>query len=162
MQTGNLKEVMDQLKSLVSEGNSMAARIQELEHVIRMRDQEIIMLQNMVDEANAMRSELENQLEELKQMQGHFAEIKQMTEASRATNSMRHAPIMSKKHYDEQIAGLKEQNTLLKVQLNDLQYQFNELAAQIPTSTTEAENLSKEAMGWNEESPPIDGLETDL
>ena len=115
MNEHNPSEVMDQRKSLVSEGNSLSARIQEYEDLLAKRNEEIALLQTMVENANAMRSSLENQLLELQQLQQHFTELKRMAEKTKDTISS--SPLMSRTQYEEQIALLVEENASLKLQL---------------------------------------------
>lgn len=126
----NTNEVMDQLKSLIGESNSMAERIREYEHLLRVRDQEIELLQQMVEDAHVLRSTLENQLQELRDLQQHFNELSEITAASKRINSTAHTPIQSKQHYEEQIDRLKEHNTLLQVQLDDLQDRYRDMNRQ--------------------------------
>lgn len=126
----NTNEVMDQLKSLIGESNSMAERIREYEHLLRVRDQEIELLQQMVEDAHILRSSLENQLQELRDLQQHFNELSEITAASKRSSSNAHTPIQSKQHYEEQIDHLKEHNTLLQVQLDDLHDRYRDMNRQ--------------------------------
>ena len=78
---------------------------------------EITLLQNMVENANAMRSNLENQLLELKQLQNHFSELKTLADKTKENTIQAISPIMSRAQYDEQIALLTEENEALKQEL---------------------------------------------
>jgi len=109
--------VMEQLKSLMSEGNSMSARILEYEQLLQKRNEEITLLQNMVENANAMRSNLENQLLELKQLQNHFSELKTLADKTKENTIQAVSPIMSRAQYDEQIAFLTKENEALRQEL---------------------------------------------
>lgn len=62
-------EFLMQIKSLISEGNSMAARLAEFEQILSKKNNEIDLLQDMLSEATALNSTLENQIETLQNIQ---------------------------------------------------------------------------------------------
>ena len=69
-------DVLGKFKLLVSENQSLTERLKEFEKIVSARDFEIEMLNQMVSEASAMRSTVENQLLELKTLREQIEEMK--------------------------------------------------------------------------------------
>ena len=74
------EDVLGKFKQLVSENQSLAERLKECEKIIAARDNEIEMLNQLVCEASEMRSNIENQLLELKSLQEKMDEMKKFIE----------------------------------------------------------------------------------
>jgi hypothetical protein len=75
MTPGSASELVDKLKRLVSESNSLAAQFGELEEIIKSKNEEIELLQSMLDESHARISMLENRVEELAALQEKLGEL---------------------------------------------------------------------------------------
>lgn len=69
-------DVLGKFKLLVSENQSLTERLKEFEKIVSARDFEIEMLNQMVSEASAMRSTVENQLLELQTLREQIEEMK--------------------------------------------------------------------------------------
>ena len=69
-------DVLGKFKQLVSENQSLTERLKEFEKIVSARDFEIEMLNQMVSEASAMRSTVENQLLELQTLREQIEEMK--------------------------------------------------------------------------------------
>ena len=74
------EDVLGKFKLLVSENQSLKERLKECEKIISARDNEIEMLNQWVSEASEMRSNIENQLLELKSLQEKIDEMKKFIE----------------------------------------------------------------------------------
>ena len=74
------EDVLGKFKLLVSENQSLKERLKECEKIISARDNEIEMLNQWVSEASEMRSNIENQLLELKSLQEQIDEMKKFIE----------------------------------------------------------------------------------
>ena len=74
------EDVLGKFKLLVSENQSLKERLKECEKIISARDKEIEMLNLWVSEASEMRSNIENQLLELKSLQEKIDEMKKFIE----------------------------------------------------------------------------------
>ena len=115
----------EEYKSLLALNSSLAARLEEHAGIIRDRDNEIAMLQSMLTEANAYRSNLDNQVFELKEVQQSIQQLQQQLEGTSyiGTNTFTGTAVSM----DQQVDNLKFQYTYLQTQLNDLQKQLVEL-----------------------------------
>ena len=76
MPNSSAGDVLGKFKQLVSENKSLAERLKEFEKIVSARDFEIEMLNQMVSEASAMRSTVENQLLELQTLREQIEEMK--------------------------------------------------------------------------------------
>jgi len=74
------EDVLGKFKLLVSENQSLTERLKECEKIISARDNEIEMLNQLVSEASEMRSNVENQLLELKSLREQIEEMKKFIE----------------------------------------------------------------------------------
>jgi DNA repair exonuclease SbcCD ATPase subunit len=74
------EDVLGKFKLLVSENQSLRERLKECEKIIAARDSEIEMLNQLVSEASEMRSNIENQLQELKSLREQMEEMKKFIE----------------------------------------------------------------------------------
>jgi len=70
--------VFDKLKQLLAENNSLTERLDIATATITARDREIEILQQMLDEANEMRSNFENKLQELNTLQQQLEEMRRL------------------------------------------------------------------------------------
>ena len=70
--------IFEKLKSVLSENNSLAERLEIANATITSRDREIEVLQQMLDEANEMRSNFENKLQELNTLQQQLEEMRRL------------------------------------------------------------------------------------
>jgi predicted nuclease with TOPRIM domain len=79
-------EIVEKLKYLMAENNSLVARLDESLAVITSRDKEIEILLQMLFEANETRSLLEHRLTEFQQLQTQVKELKKLIALSAAQN----------------------------------------------------------------------------
>lgn len=70
--------VFDKLKQVLAENNSLVERLDIATAGIISRDKEIEILQQMLDEANEMRSNFENKIKELDLLQQQINEMKRL------------------------------------------------------------------------------------
>lgn len=70
--------IFDKLKQVLSENNSLMERLNIATATIASRESEIAVLQQMLDEANEMRSHVENKLRELEFLQQQLDEMKRL------------------------------------------------------------------------------------
>jgi chromosome segregation ATPase len=73
-------DMFGKFKQLVSENQSLTERLKECEIIISSRNNEIDMLNQLVSEAGQMRSNMENQLQELKSLQDQIEQMKKFIE----------------------------------------------------------------------------------
>ena len=73
-------DLLGKFKQLVAENKSLTERLRECENIIAARENEIDMLNQLVSEASEMRSNIENQLQELKSLQDQIEQMKKFTE----------------------------------------------------------------------------------
>jgi predicted nuclease with TOPRIM domain len=73
-------EVLEKFKVLVAENLSLKERLKECEKIIAARNNEIEMLNQLVSEGSEMRSNVENQLLELKSLHEQIEEMKKFIE----------------------------------------------------------------------------------
>lgn len=69
-------DVLRKFKQLVAENQSLTEKLKEFEKIVSARDIEIDMLNQLVSEASEMRSNIENQLLELKSLREQIEEMK--------------------------------------------------------------------------------------
>ena len=73
-------DLLGKFKQLVAENKSLTERLRECENIIAARENEIEILNQLVSEASEMRSNIENQLQELKSLQDQIEQMKKFTE----------------------------------------------------------------------------------
>jgi seryl-tRNA(Sec) selenium transferase len=118
---------MDRLKHLVSENNSLSAKLEECRQIIVSRDNEIEVLHNMVAEAGAMRSVTDNKIEELGLLQDYIAEIKEVVQKVPLTEAGSPELPVQITISEEELEEMKALNTYQQIQLRDLQAKLNGL-----------------------------------
>jgi chromosome segregation ATPase len=127
MEITSFPHLLEQIKTLVSEGNSMAKRLEESEYIIGSRDKEIEFLQQMVTDANTFRSSLENQLIELQEMKDGMKVMKQLADTASYTKEGLTAKQDSLLKEHSEISRLKNENAQLALQLADLKNELEEM-----------------------------------
>ncbi len=70
--------IFEKLKTVLSENHSLAAMLELANATINSRDLEIEILQQMVDEGNEIRSNLENRTRELALLQQQLEELRRL------------------------------------------------------------------------------------
>lgn len=130
MEINDIGELMERLKHLVSENNSLAAKLEECRQIIASRDKEIDLLHNMVAEAGAQRSVTDNKMEELDLLQDYIAEIKQVVQNVSYTGDNTNQQQTSHVTITEQeLEEMQAMNTYQQIQLKDLQSKLAEMKA---------------------------------
>ena len=74
------EDILGKFKLLMSENQSLTERLKECEKIISARGIEIEMLNQLVSEASEMRSNIDNQLLELKSLREQIEEMKKFIE----------------------------------------------------------------------------------
>jgi DNA repair ATPase RecN len=120
MEINNIGEILDRLKRLVAENNSLLTKLEECRTIITARDKEIEVLHNMVAEAGAMRSVTDNKIEELNLLQNYIAEIKDVVQHASFNSGGMPMQQAHTTFSDEELEEIKELNTYLQVQLREL------------------------------------------
>jgi chromosome segregation ATPase len=127
METNGNINILSEYKRLLALNMSLEARLDDYSQMIKERDNEIIMLQQMLTEANSYRSSLDNEVNELQQLQQSIAQLKQQAEESPYAGTSRHLRAGAIVSVNQQLENLKLQYTSLQVQLSEVQAQCLEL-----------------------------------
>ena len=127
METNGNINILSEYKKLLALNMSLEARLNDYSQMIKERDNEIIMLQQMLTEANSYRSSLDNEVNELQQLQQGIAQLKQQAEESSYAGTSRHLRPGETVSMNQQLESLKLQYTSLQVQLSEVQAQCLEL-----------------------------------
>ena len=122
-------EFLVQIKSLISEGNSMAARLAEFEYIITKKNNEIDLLQDMLSEATALNSTLENQIETLQNIQQGIDNATTLQYSPSMVDNTAFDVEVEKDEpaNEEDIDELKEKNRSLKTQIVALKHHVENL-----------------------------------
>jgi len=120
-------DILGEYKKLLALNMSLEARLDNYSQMIKERDNEIIMLQQMLTEANSYRSSLDNEVNELQQLQQGIAQLKQQAEESPYFGTSKHLRAGETVSVNQQLQNLKLQYTSLQVQLSEVQAQCLEL-----------------------------------
>ena len=151
METNGNINILSEYKKLLALNMSLEARLNDYSQMIKERDNEIIMLQQMLTEANSYRSSLDNEVNELQQLQQGIAQLKQQAEESFYAGTSRHLRAGETVSVNQQLESLKLQYTSLQVQLSEVQAQClelnnrNLLLQQNTSRTAELESLLENA-----------------
>ena len=118
--------ITPEVKRLNAINASLETRLGECESIIRRRDAEIEMLQAMVTESGAHRSNLDRDVTELKSLQQGLKELQQQVAASSYIGADRISP-MQPVGVHQQLQDLGLRYTYLQTQLTDVEKQVLEL-----------------------------------
>ncbi len=126
MTPGSASELVEKLKHLVSESNSLAAQFNELEAIIKSKNEEIELLQTMLDESHANISTLESRVEELSALQEKLGELEtipllETSIPATERETINAAPLPD--HSDE-LDELRTKNIRLQEKLDELHEQL--------------------------------------
>ena len=120
-------DILDEYKKLLALNKSYEGRLDEYAHILKGREEEIGMLQQMLTEATSYRSGLDSQVNELKELQQNIGLLKQQAEASSYIGTSKHLRLGETVSSQQQLESLQLQYTYLQTQLSDLQAQCLEL-----------------------------------
>ena len=127
METNGNINILSEYKKLLALNMSLEARLNDYSQMIKERDNEIIMLQQMLTEANSYRSSLDNEVNELQQLQQGIAQLKRQAEELPYAGTNKHLRTGETASVNQQLENLKLQYTSLQVQLSEVQAQCLEL-----------------------------------
>ena len=116
-----------EFKSLLAFNASLSDRLGECESIIRRRDAEIEMLQAMVTESGAHRSNLDSDVNELKSLQQGLKELQQQVAGAQYIGTNRISPTPPPAGLQQQLDDLRLRYTYLQAQLADVEKQVLEL-----------------------------------
>ena len=129
MENKGYLEILDRLKLLIGENKSLQAMLEEYKFIVDARDKEIIMLQQMLTGANAMKSQVDDKLLELEELQEYIGKIKKVEEKA----AYKYAGIQQQGNAEEDaeqaMEEMKELNDWQKTQLAELKIQVKEINA---------------------------------
>jgi hypothetical protein len=120
-------EFLQQIKSLISEGNSMAARLAEFEQILSKKNNEIDLLQDMLSEATALNSTLENQIETLQHVQQGIDNATLLHYNPTTIDTTPDEIDDTEDDVIDNMNGLKEKNRSLKTQIAALKHHVDNL-----------------------------------
>lgn len=121
--TGN-SDLLTAFKKLLAENKSQEARLEDYAKIINSRNNEIDMLQTMISDANEYRSTMDNQVKELKDLQGYISNLQQLVEgASNMTTGGQHQS-GSNGSAGRQLENFKLNSAYSQSQITDLQTQL--------------------------------------
>lgn len=126
MNTGSATELVEKLKRLVSESNSLAAQFSELEGIIKSKNEEIELLQSMLDESHASISMLESKVEELSSLQEKLEELDSIpfSESPIAPKQVEPIDAAPPTDHNEEMDELRIKNIRLQEKLDELHDQL--------------------------------------
>lgn len=124
--TGNIN-ILDEFKRLLALNGSLEARLDEYTKIIKGRDNEIEMLQAMLTESSAYRSNLDSQVNELNELQESIAQLRQQFAGSSYIGSSKNTYPVNTIGVEQQLEEMKMQYAYLQTQMTDLQIQLIEL-----------------------------------
>lgn len=127
MNTNEQEENIARINHLIAENESLKEQLREYKHIIGARDREINILATEAEEATILRSDLDNKLDQLQFLQNHIGKLQQQAEGAAGRETELEMYINEGVSVEHQLADLKQQYTYLKTQLNDLQYQLQEV-----------------------------------
>lgn len=127
MDTGSNPNIVEEFKKLIALNGSLSARLREHENIIKGRDNEIEMLQSMLTDATIYRSNLDNQVDELDKVQAGIRKLQQQVQGASFIGASRYGNISGDAETKLQLAELQLQYNYLQTQLTDLQKQLLEL-----------------------------------
>ena len=127
MPNNNDIDILGEYKKLLALNSSFESRLDEYARIIKERDYEIEMLQEMLTEATSHRSNLDSQVDEFKNLQQSIAQLKQQAEGPSFIGSGKHLRPGETANVQQQLEDLKLQYTYLQTQLSELQTQCLEL-----------------------------------
>ena len=120
-------ELQNNYTKLLAENTSLEAMLQDYTGLIRSRNNEISMLQNMLTEAHADKSKADNQLKELKGLQGYINDLKQQVAGSVYMATGRQQLVVPGICVEQQLEELKKDYALLQSELTALQNQLQQV-----------------------------------
>lgn len=120
-------EFLLQIKSLISEGNSMAARLAEFEQILSKKNNEIDLLQDMLSEATALNSTLESQIDTLHNAQQGIDNATSLHYNPTIIDTTPNEIEDTDDDITENMNWLKEKNRSLKTQIAALKHHVDNL-----------------------------------
>jgi predicted RNase H-like nuclease (RuvC/YqgF family) len=116
----NITDTPDSLNRLIAENESLKGRLEEYQHMIVMKEKEILELRLQISGDNEIKSNFDNQVAEMELLHNYLSDIELRAEGS-AIVGVSHQQNVNIKN---QIHDLKQHYTRLQTQLNDLQTQI--------------------------------------
>jgi thioredoxin-like negative regulator of GroEL len=78
-------DIIDGLRKLVAENKSLQDRLDECRDIIKSRDSEINMLQQIANDAHAAKSTMDSKVEQMDELKKYFSEIRHIVDGVPAT-----------------------------------------------------------------------------
>ncbi len=122
--SGNI-HITDEFKKLLALNSSLQQRLDDYSKIIKARDNEIEMLRAMLTEAGAYRSNLDSDVDELKELQQNINQLQQQVAGSSYIGTAKAS--VSDSNTEQQFENLKLQFTYLQTRHTDLEAQLIEL-----------------------------------
>ncbi len=151
MNTDNDTDLLTAFRKLLAENKSQEERLADYSRIINSRDNEIEMLQKMLLEANEYRSNVDNKLTELKELQQYINDIQNQTTLFEYKVPGRQEQMGDSISSESQLEKFKMAYTDLQSQITELQNQLQDmnkrnLLLQVQTSRiAELESLLENA-----------------
>ena len=127
MENTDDSQLQSNYKKLLAENTSLQAMLEGYTGVIRSRDNEIAILQTMVTEAHKDKSDADNQLKELKGLQGYINDLKQQVTGSVYLVTGRQQQVVPGISAEQHLEELKKDYAVLQSELSALQNQLQQV-----------------------------------
>lgn len=127
MENTDDSQLQSNYKKLLAENTSLQAMLEGYTGVIRSRDNEIAILQTMVTEAHKDKSDADNQLKELKGLQGYINDLKQQVTGSVYLVTGKQQQVVPGIGAEQHLEELKKDYAVLQSELSALQNQLQQV-----------------------------------
>ena len=127
MENTDDSQLQSNYKKLLAENTSLQAMLEGYTGVIRSRDNEIAILQTMVTEAHKDKSDADNQLKELKGLQGYINDLKQQVTGSLYLVTGKQQQVVPGISAEQHLEELKKDYAVLQSELSALQNQLQQV-----------------------------------
>ena len=117
-------DILHEYKKLLALNSSLETRLDEYSAIIKSRDHEIEMLQRMLTESSAYRSNLDSQVDELNQLNYNISELQKKLQGDSYIGASKHLHTGDTVSTEQQFENLKLQYGYLQTQLTDVQQQL--------------------------------------
>jgi len=118
----------EQLMQVISENESLRVQLEELNHIISLREEELGILKEDAATASELRSMLDLQLDELHTMQNYIGKKNQQAEGAAEREFELEQELTGVAKLQQQYNELVQQYTYAQAQLFDIQTQLSEMS----------------------------------
>lgn len=127
MDNKNYLDILDRLKQLISENKSLQDMLEEYKQIVAARDKEITMLQQMLSDTNALKSQSDDKMQELEELHQYINQIKKLEENAVLQYSGMQQTGVASEDAEQAIDEMKELNDWQKTQITSLKEQVKEI-----------------------------------